>query len=391
MDDKLNKLRDALKKAIFSIPDEHLVSRDIIIHAMNSTLAALDAEPVASSVQPAQAMEKIRLPERVIDTLLSSAGVSTFHPDGSQLEKMYQFAHDVAAEVIARIPTAQPAQVRVVPEAVLNKIIDLACEAKTGWLKSQSDDGAEGTKGSEIYHARKSDIRAMLSASPALPRQGEKGDGAGITSWQERARIEGSGYANHCYHMQAEINELRAALAEIAQTKNLTATDAQFSRHLQKMASNASKGSAAPLSNQPEQDQLCQLGDDAHEIWAAAQLLPNEGIEDGVARISSLLSSRKESKDAGRLMTLLKKLCKSHPNTLRTLYCDGEPVGKLIVEFVKAQVWIGRPLDGNGPTMRAYTADDAQNLRAMGYSLNGPYSTLDSAIAAQQQQGKDGE
>ena len=28
---------------------------------------------------------------------------------------------------------------------------------------------------------------------------------------------------------------------------------------------------------------------DAHEIWAAAQLLPNEGIEDGVRRIEELL------------------------------------------------------------------------------------------------------
>lgn len=28
---------------------------------------------------------------------------------------------------------------------------------------------------------------------------------------------------------------------------------------------------------------------DAHEIWAAAQLAPGEGIEDGVRRISALL------------------------------------------------------------------------------------------------------
>lgn len=29
---------------------------------------------------------------------------------------------------------------------------------------------------------------------------------------------------------------------------------------------------------------------DAHEIWAAAQLTPGEGIEDGVARIAALLA-----------------------------------------------------------------------------------------------------
>lgn len=31
------------------------------------------------------------------------------------------------------------------------------------------------------------------------------------------------------------------------------------------------------------------LGPDAHELWAAAQLVPGEGIEDGVARIEALL------------------------------------------------------------------------------------------------------
>jgi hypothetical protein len=33
----------------------------------------------------------------------------------------------------------------------------------------------------------------------------------------------------------------------------------------------------------------------AHELWAVAQLLPNEGIEDGVARIEKLL--REEFKE----------------------------------------------------------------------------------------------
>jgi len=32
-----------------------------------------------------------------------------------------------------------------------------------------------------------------------------------------------------------------------------------------------------------------QIRDLSHEIWAAAQLLPNEGIEDGADRIASIL------------------------------------------------------------------------------------------------------
>jgi len=35
------------------------------------------------------------------------------------------------------------------------------------------------------------------------------------------------------------------------------------------------------------------LNDLAHEIWAAAQLLPQEGIEDGVKRIVKILEEVK--------------------------------------------------------------------------------------------------
>lgn len=43
-----------------------------------------------------------------------------------------------------------------------------------------------------------------------------------------------------------------------------------------------------PESNGPE-----NMEGDAHELWALAQLLPGEGITDGVDRIISFLSSRK--------------------------------------------------------------------------------------------------
>lgn len=35
---------------------------------------------------------------------------------------------------------------------------------------------------------------------------------------------------------------------------------------------------------------------DAHELWAAAQLVPGEGIEDGVDRIEALLSAAEQNK-----------------------------------------------------------------------------------------------
>ena len=37
---------------------------------------------------------------------------------------------------------------------------------------------------------------------------------------------------------------------------------------------------------------------DAHELWAAAQLFPGEGIEDGVDRITTLLAAAPKPEDA---------------------------------------------------------------------------------------------
>lgn len=36
-------------------------------------------------------------------------------------------------------------------------------------------------------------------------------------------------------------------------------------------------------------EKLKKIEDHAHEIWALAQLLPNEGVEDGVDRITKFL------------------------------------------------------------------------------------------------------
>jgi hypothetical protein len=53
--------------------------------------------------------ENVVLPERVIDVLFQAAGVSTYHPDGDQLNKLHAFAHGVTEEVLARLPArAEP-------------------------------------------------------------------------------------------------------------------------------------------------------------------------------------------------------------------------------------------------------------------------------------------
>lgn len=52
---------------------------------------------------------------------------------------------------------------------------------------------------------------------------------------------------------------------------------------------------------------------DAHEIWAAAQIIPGEAIEDGVARVEELIAEDK--RDAERF----RKLC----TMLQLAYDDG--------------------------------------------------------------------
>ncbi|HJV75453.1 MAG TPA: hypothetical protein VJ654_14600 [Noviherbaspirillum sp.] len=99
------------------------------------------------------------------------------------------------------------------------------------------------------------------------------------------------------------------------------------------------------------------------------------------AMLAAAPQAQQEAGKDAELRLMLQELCKYHPNTLRTLFCDGKPTGKRIVDLVKARVWIGRPLDGNGPTMTVHSPDDAQNLKAMGYSVHGPYSEASPAQA----------
>jgi hypothetical protein len=60
------------------------------------------AAECAASDASAQLVE---LPTRVIDKLYQDAGVSSYHPDGDQQEKLHAFAHAVVAETLARLPS----------------------------------------------------------------------------------------------------------------------------------------------------------------------------------------------------------------------------------------------------------------------------------------------
>jgi hypothetical protein len=69
-----------------------------IYHEIDGDVTDLDEPQQPYAAAPTQ----VDLPPRVIDKLFQAAGVSTYHPDGDQLEKLHAFAHGVAAEVLAR-------------------------------------------------------------------------------------------------------------------------------------------------------------------------------------------------------------------------------------------------------------------------------------------------
>ena len=68
-----------------------------------------------------------QLPDRVVDTLIDSAGVSTYHPDGSQLGTLHALVHGVAEELLARLPTApvQEAAAAAAPLTDITRITEL--------------------------------------------------------------------------------------------------------------------------------------------------------------------------------------------------------------------------------------------------------------------------
>lgn len=74
-----------------------------------------------------------QLPERVVDTLINSAGVSAYHPDGSQLEKLHALVHGTAEELLARLPSPA-AQVN---DAMLE--VAMKSAVATGLLAAHAD------------------------------------------------------------------------------------------------------------------------------------------------------------------------------------------------------------------------------------------------------------
>ena len=57
---------------------------------------------------------------------------------------------------------------------------------------------------------------------------------------------------------------------------------------------------------------------DPHTLWAVAQLIPGEGIEDGVARIAALLADSRDCRTCKHLSGTLRFECRDRGPTLCT-------------------------------------------------------------------------
>lgn len=126
--------------------------------------APSDASPAALTVNDAT-----QLPERVIDCLIHEADVSTYHPDGDQLNKLHRFAECVRHEVLARIPRGglapAPAALTDEREAFEDWCVRVANFNVERKRDGQGDYASEQTDGA--WHGWQK--RALLAASPAAP------------------------------------------------------------------------------------------------------------------------------------------------------------------------------------------------------------------------------
>jgi hypothetical protein len=131
-----------------------------------SSKSAENCDQAVSAAQPA-----VTLPDRVIDTLFQAAGVSTYHPDGDQLEKLHDFAHRVAAEVLARLPSAPASTAPAVPEGwklvpiepTMDMVVD-GFEAVSDFHDTDEYEEMSGCEGSA--QSARVCYRAMLAAVP---------------------------------------------------------------------------------------------------------------------------------------------------------------------------------------------------------------------------------
>jgi hypothetical protein len=103
--------QDAEREPQFNVP-VYLAAPQAECVYNDEHVETFQADQAAQAECEPREAQPVELPERIIDQLYQSAGVSTFHPDGDQREKLYAFANAVAAETVARIavPTPERAQ-----------------------------------------------------------------------------------------------------------------------------------------------------------------------------------------------------------------------------------------------------------------------------------------
>lgn len=84
---------------------------------------------------------------------------------------------------------------------------------------------------------------------------------------------------------------------------------------------------------------------DAHEVWAAAQLLPGEGILDGVMRIENILQSSPKGASTGteRVLDLYDKIECDLPYLFGRASAEGHEVGQQLAKEVRAKMKLARP------------------------------------------------
>lgn len=91
------------------LADEHRAKKEWQTRCHNAIDQWKEREAQLAAQEPV-IIRKVSLPERVVDYLWQQAGISTYHPDGDQLEKLQEFAVLIKNEVLARLaPIKAPA------------------------------------------------------------------------------------------------------------------------------------------------------------------------------------------------------------------------------------------------------------------------------------------
>lgn len=307
MGNDMNKVRDALESCE-TWSENGLTLFHFDKHKVDAALAALDAEPVASSAQPAQAWQSDRDTNEILEALRNSDVDPLLSFSAKEMRTvMNLWATEKHLRETLQSRAAQPAQAQAVPEDALADLQDTVSKAmrrawqlgQTYWQQANSDFTSQHKKADETQ--RKFDTlvdetrAAVLSAAPALPQQGKKGDADETAATVKEAFRELS-------HIEFHLESTDAPLSVKNRTIDLRGLIHDLNRAL-------ARKSAAPPSNQPEQDQLFQLSDEEwpplpEKIVVGVHALSEEyaeGWNDCIDEYAhSLLSSRKDAEDARR-------------------------------------------------------------------------------------------